>query len=161
MNDMLTPLDIQNKSFSRSLRGYDPSEVDEFLDALAESIHEYSESLRKTEQEKQMIEDQLKEYSNLKNSLQEALLMAQKSADDKVNAAKEQGEAIIAEARARSEQIIFEANNEREKIRRDIQELKSSRSEIKAGMKSFLSHFEELLSNFSEENFVRSTEKGE
>lgn len=153
MKEMLTPLDIQSKSFSRSLRGYDPTEVDEFLDALAESLHQYSESLRKTEQEKHLIEDQLKEYSNLKDSLQEALLMAQKSADDKIKAAREQGEAIIAEARARSEQLLFETDKEREKIRREIHELKTSRSELKTSMRSFLVHFEEILSqNFSEES---------
>ena len=31
---MITPLDIQNKEFSRGVRGYKEEEVDEFLDLI-------------------------------------------------------------------------------------------------------------------------------
>ena len=38
MNEVLSALDVINK-FQRSLRGYDPAEVDDFLDLVAESLH--------------------------------------------------------------------------------------------------------------------------
>src|SRR6056297_1218812 len=139
MKETITALDVENKSFARSIRGYDPVEVDEFLDSVAESLQECTENNKRLEQEKHLVEEQLKE------SLQDALLMAQQSADDKVNSAKEKGEAIIAEARARSEHILFEADNEREKIRRDIKQLKSYRQELNSELKSLIARFESYL----------------
>ncbi len=145
MKETITALDIENKSFARSIRGYDPVEVDEFLDSVAESLQQCSENNKRLEQEKHLVEDQLKEYSNLKDSLQDALLMAQQSADDKINSAREKGEAIIAEARARSEHILFEADSEREKIRREINQLKSYRQELNSELKSLIARFESYL----------------
>ena len=42
MPDLLTARDIESKYFSRAMRGYAVSEVDEFLDRVAEDIQEYS-----------------------------------------------------------------------------------------------------------------------
>lgn len=42
----LTPLDIQNKHFSKTFRGYNADEVDDFLDVIT---HEYDSLLRKVE----------------------------------------------------------------------------------------------------------------
>ena len=36
----LTPVDITNKEFRKMLRGYDPEEVDEFLDQIVEDYEE-------------------------------------------------------------------------------------------------------------------------
>lgn len=36
----LTPMDINNKEFKRGLRGYNPEEVDEFLDEVVENYEE-------------------------------------------------------------------------------------------------------------------------
>ncbi|MFY9430269.1 MAG: DivIVA domain-containing protein, partial [Acetomicrobium sp.] len=43
MSEVLSALDVINKDFKRSLRGYDPIEVDDFLDLVAESLHFYAE----------------------------------------------------------------------------------------------------------------------
>lgn len=135
------------------LRGYDPLEVDEFLDTVAESLHDHVGRCKRLEQERQLLEDQLKEYTNLKNSLQEALLMAQRSADDKIKAAKDQGEAIIAEARAKGEQIIFEASSEREHIRREVNHLRSIKKELAGELAGLVSRFQVLLEGSEEEEY--------
>ena len=36
----LTPMDINNKEFKRGLRGYNPEEVDEFLDEVIENYEQ-------------------------------------------------------------------------------------------------------------------------
>ena len=40
----LTPLDIQNKSFSVKMRGYNQDEVDDFLDMI---VRDYEEAVQK------------------------------------------------------------------------------------------------------------------
>ncbi|HPI98759.1 MAG TPA: DivIVA domain-containing protein [Synergistales bacterium] len=153
MRELLTALDVENKAFGKVLRGYDPLEVDEFLDKVAESLHDHVGRCKRLEQERQLVEDQLKEYTNLKNSLQEALLMAQRSADDKIKAAKDQGEAIIAEARVKAEQVIFEASSEREHIRREVNHLRSIKKELGAELASIISRFQVLLEGAEEEEY--------
>jgi len=153
LRELLTALDVENKAFGKVLRGYDPLEVDEFLDKVAESLHDHVGRCKRLEQEIQLVEDQLKEYTNLKNSLQEALLMAQRSADDKIKAAKDQGEAIIAEARAKAEQIVFEASSEREHIRREVNHLRSVKKELASELVSLISRFQVLLEGSEEEEY--------
>lgn len=145
MKEPITALDIENKAFAKVLRGYDPLEVDEFLDSVAESLHEWAGKCKRMEQEKRLLEDQLKEYGELKHSLQEALLMAQKSADDKVNAAKRQGDAIIAEAKARAEKMLFDASVEKDRCVRDVKDLQKLKQELNAEIRSVISKFSALV----------------
>jgi len=43
---MITPLDIQNKEFRRSIRGYNEAEVDEFLDEVMKDFEKlYKENM--------------------------------------------------------------------------------------------------------------------
>ena len=43
---MITPLDIQNKEFKKSFRGYKESEVDQFLDEIIEDYEKlYKENI--------------------------------------------------------------------------------------------------------------------
>ncbi len=153
MKELLTALEIENKSFAKVLRGYDPLEVDEFLDSIAESLHDYAGRCKRLEQEIQLLDDQLKEYANLKNSLQEALLMAQRSADEKVNASKQQGEAIIAEARAKSENILFDASREKDHCMREVNQLKKLKRELTSEIRTVLSRFSSLVEPVHEEEY--------
>ena len=153
MKELLTALEIENKSFAKVLRGYDPLEVDEFLDSVAESLHDYAGRCKRLEHEIQLLDDQLKEYANLKNSLQEALLMAQRSADEKVSASKQQGEAIIAEARAKSENILFDASREKDHCMREVNQLKKLKRELTSEIRTLLSRFSSLVEPVQEDEY--------
>ncbi len=121
--DLLSSLDVVNKAFKKTMRGYDPGEVDEFLDRVVESIRAY---VQKTKDYENMLEAQaekLADYDNLKGSLHEALLMAQRTAEEKVSnaikladhrmsAATAKADDIVAEARVKAEQMIREAESE-------------------------------------------------
>ena len=49
MSELLTSLDIVNQAFKKTMRGYDPVEVDEFLDRVAESIQVYTQKAKDSE----------------------------------------------------------------------------------------------------------------
>ena len=51
MVELLTSLDVVNQSFKKSMRGYDPAEVDEFLDNVAETLQTYAQMTKDLEQE--------------------------------------------------------------------------------------------------------------
>jgi cell division initiation protein len=148
--DLITALDIESKTFSRSIRGYDPDQVDEFLDQIAETLRLMAQQITDLEREALLYEGQLKEYNNLKDTLQETLLMAQKSAEAKTEAAKQEADAIISEARAKSERIVFEAMNERDLHRREAASFADLKRVFKGDMVALLSKFSSILNSIED-----------
>ena len=76
---MLTPLDIHNKEFKRSFRGYNEDEIDDFLDQV---VNDYEKLFRENDNLKEELSRMKKDnaqYQKLENNLKETLLIAQKT----------------------------------------------------------------------------------
>ena len=145
MSELLTARDLETKAFGRAMRGYAPNEVDEFLDRVAEDIQQYALRCADLERQIQRLQEQIREYDNLKETLQGTLLMAQKSAEAKEDAASRQADAILSEARLTAKQIISESASARDGERREIQRLRQIRQETRAEFRSMLSRFAALV----------------
>ena len=153
----MTARDIESKYFSRAMRGYAVSEVDEFLDRVAEDIQEYSLRCAELERRIDRLEEQIKEYENLKETLQGTLLMAQKSAEAKEEAASRQAETLLNEARLKAEQIVLEASAAKDRERRDLYRLRQMKQEFKAEFRALLSRFA-ALSDGEDESLAEEEE---
>jgi cell division initiation protein len=150
MNDLLTPLDIQQQGFKRALRGYDPEEVDEFLDRVAENLQGYVERMRELERKLETADEQIKECRELKHSLNEAILFAQQTAEEKIRSAAQQAELTLKEAEAKAGSIIDEAMGRIDEQKRELARLMQVRQQFVAEMKGTLSKFETLIGLVSE-----------
>ncbi len=139
------------------MRGYAVSEVDEFLDRVAEDIQEYSLRCAELERRIDRLEEQIREYENLKETLQGTLLMAQKSAEAKEEAASRQAETLISEARLKAEQVVLDASAAKDRERRELQRLRQMKQEFKAEFRALLSRFA-ALSDGEEESFAEEEE---
>lgn len=104
---MITPLDIENKKFNKQMmNGYNVDEVDDFLDEIQE---DYEKNYRELATAKAKIDElttSLEHYKNIETTLQNTLVMAQKTAEEVKNVAKQKSEQIINEAQQRSEELI-------------------------------------------------------
>ena len=104
---MITPLDIENKKFSKQMmNGYNVEEVDDFLDEIQE---DYEKNYRELATAKSKIDElttSLEHYKNIETTLQNTLVMAQKTAEEVKNVAKQKSEQIINEAQQHSEELI-------------------------------------------------------
>ena len=123
----LTPLDIHNKEFHVKLRGYDQDEVNDFLDQI---IKDYENTLKENDRladSLQQNKEKLKYFNDLKDSLNQSIIVAQEAADKvKANSQKEaeiinheaqkQGQDIIDQANAKAKHIIDEASRKAKKI---------------------------------------------
>ncbi|MDR1133429.1 MAG: DivIVA domain-containing protein [Synergistaceae bacterium] len=119
MSELLTSLDIVNQAFKKTMRGYDPSEVDEFLDRVAECIQIYVQKIKDYERVIEEQSEKLRDYENIKGSLHEALLMAQRTADEKVANASLLADEKVAQADRASEERIGHATVTAENILAD------------------------------------------
>ena len=148
---MLTPLDIENKRFTRTLKGYNVDEVDDFLDQLT---LEYEKLYRENAEYKDKIDEfekNLEHYKNVEHTLQNTLVMAQATAEDIKSMAQKQAEQIIREAQSEARQAVENIIKEEFEIRRRTEELKRQFDVYKAKMEALLISQLELLKSDNEE----------
>lgn len=149
---MLTPLDIENKKFSKQMmNGYSVEEVDEFLDELtldyAKLYKESSEIKNKLEE----MQENVEKYKNIENTLQNTLIMAQSTADDVKNIAKQQADQIISEAQMTAKQAVAGIEQNIVLKQRELDELQKQFDVYKAKMESLLISQLELLKDMNKE----------
>ena len=158
----ISPLNIKNQEFNKSLRGYDKEEVHDFLDKLA---GEYEEVVRENELFRKELEEariQLAEFKRIEKNLQETLLRAQESSAKAVESAKKQTALMVKEAEIKSEQMIEKARAEAEHIRSSLVKLKEERELIIAKLKSIIASQSTLLEmSFNKKEESRETPKEE
>lgn len=155
MTEILTSLDVVNQSFKKSLRGYDAVEVDEFLDAVAGTLQTYAQEtndLKKVLSEK---EKSLSEYEKMKTVLQEALILAQKSADERVRSAREQAKKIITDAEKKAESICCEAAGEAGRLREGVFQVRNIRNLYEQEVRKLLVKYEEMLNNIDADSSMK------
>lgn len=143
---MLTPLDIENKKFSKQMmNGYSVNEVDEFLDELTA---DYEKLYKETTDSKNKIADMQEEmakYKNIESTLNNTLIMAQTAAEDVKNLAKQQANNILSEAQANAKQAVTELEQEIALKQKELEDLQKQFDVYKAKMESLLISQLELL----------------
>lgn len=120
----LTPLDIHNKEFKRSLRGYDEDEVNEFLDQV---IKDYELAIRETKELKEKVsqlDEKLGHFTNIEETLNKSIFVAQETAEEVRGNATKESKLIIKEAEKNADRIINDALSKSRRISMDVEELK-------------------------------------
>lgn len=145
---MLTPLDIHNREFKRSLRGYDVDEVDEFLDEIIrdfEYLYKENLELKETIQKR---DEEVNRYQELEQTLQETLVLAQQTGEEIKQNAKKEAELIIWEAQKKAEQILAKAEAETLTATEMLEKMHGLEKQLYVKMKSFLTSQLEFLEEY-------------
>ncbi len=121
---MITPLDIQNKEFSKSFRGYNEDEVDLFLDKIIEGYEKLNNENEELKEKNKLYQEQLDKYNSIEKTLKDTLIVAQSTAEEVAMNANKKSEIIIKEAEEKARKIIENANNEVVKINREYEDVK-------------------------------------
>lgn len=78
----LTPLDIHNKEFAKTFRGYDEDEVNEFLDQVIKDYEIIIREKRELENRVKELEEKLKHFSSIEETLNKSIVVAQEAAEE-------------------------------------------------------------------------------
>lgn len=149
---MITPLDIQNKEFSRGIRGYKMLEVESFLDEIIVDFEKLYKENIELKDKMSNLNEKLRYYDNIEDTLQNTLVVAQKTAEEVNVNAKNKAETIIKEAENNARKIIDKANDEVINIQNEYENLKKEKlifkmrfeTLLKSQVETFQSSFEEL-----------------
>ena len=143
---MITPLDIENKRFAKQMvNGYSVEEVDDFLDELT---IDYSKNYKEVTELRARVEElnnSLEQYKNIESTLQNTLVMAQTTAEEVKNVAKQQADQIVDEAKANAQKKVDELNNEIVIKQKELDDVKKQFDIYKAKMESLLISQLELI----------------
>ena len=122
------------EKFNRTIRGYDPEEVNDFLDKVISQVevmvNEMKEKdtriaeLESFEVENQALKEKIEQYERMEGTVNKAILMAQKTSDQMKVSAQNESDAIIQNAKNNANRIINEALMRAEKTENEAALLK-------------------------------------
>ena len=149
---MITPLDIENKKFGKQMmNGYNVDEVDDFLDELTLEYGKLYKENSELKAQREELDNNVGKYKNIENTLQNTLVMAQKTADEITSVAKQQAEQIIKDAEFEAKNSVEELNTQLVLKQKELDDLKKQFDVYKAKMESLLISQLELLKDIKED----------
>lgn len=141
---MLTPLDIQKQDFEVKLRGYNADEVDDFLDLVGADYEKlYKDNLELREKVTALTGD-INRYKKMEDTLQNAMILAQKTADDIKTTANAQAEEILNDAHKKASAILSQADQESLSKNSELAKIKSEIGIYKTKIKTLLDLLEKM-----------------
>ena len=135
---MITPLDIQNKVFSRSFRGYSPKAVNAFLNEILEDYEKMYKENIEYKDKIVMLSDQIRQHNTMEETLKNTLIIAQKTAEDVAMNARSKAEIIIGNAEDEGRRIIEKTKDEVKDVKEEYEQLRKELFIFKTRYESFL-----------------------
>ncbi|MBD9902352.1 DivIVA domain-containing protein [Enterococcus faecium] len=118
----LTPLDIQNKTFPTRMRGYNQDEVDDFLDLVVRDYEELTQRNRELEKAVKHSEEKLEYFNELKDALNQSIIVAQDTADKVKTSASKESEVIVTSAQNKADELVANAEKRAHQLTTDAEE---------------------------------------
>ena len=136
------------EKFNRTLRGYDPEEVNAFLDQVIARVETMVSDINKKDAkikeleakiaETDRLREKLEQYERMEDTLNRAILMAQKTSDQLKVAAHRESEIMVDDAKKNASRIVNEALMRAEKIENDAMTLKRNVNIFKRRLKGII-----------------------
>jgi len=148
---IISPKDIKKTDFKKIFRGYDPAEVDAFLETVSlryERLHEDNTSLN--ERVKALTSD-VEVYKENENTLQRAIVKAQDLAEEVISSAKKRAENIVREAELNSQKVMYDVDRDILTRKQELEEIKFRNDKLVEDVKLFflekLNEMDEFIKN--------------
>ena len=136
----LTPLDVRKKKgdFTRAMRGYEPSAVDNFLDMAADRMEELVREGSAFKQRTAELTEAVESYRKREQAMNEALISAQQLREEVRTQAAREADLSLREARGEAERLVADARREVAEITESLHRAKSARLRFLRGYRAFV-----------------------
>jgi len=142
----LTPLDIKKQVFKKVLRGYDPIEIETFLEMVAEEFEALIKERNDLSDEVLKLKTQLRDYQEVEKTFKESLMNAQQTINQSRENSKREADLIIKEAEVRAEKIIENAKMQLIEMKNELMVIKAQKDSFAKRLRHLLESQLELLS---------------
>ncbi len=131
--------ELRSHEFSKSLRGYSPGEVDDFLHRLFDDVAALLEGAKDAAGQLRALEEERESLRKREESLGATLLAAQAAAEEWKAVARREADQILRDARSQAEEVARKARLEAEGILREARERSGILEEGRGRLKQELS----------------------
>ena len=149
---MITPLDIENKTFGKqAINGYSTQEVHEFM---AELLKDYERIYKENIEYKdkiQVLNQGIQHYKSIEDTLQNALVVAQGTAETVKANAKVEADNILREAELNARKSVEDIGQRVLEKQLKLEETQKQFDVYKAKMEALLISQLELLKDINDE----------
>jgi cell division initiation protein len=144
----LTALEIKQRTFARTIRGYDVSEVNAFLSMIAHDWEFQVGKIKDLEREVKALQDKLTHYQRIEGTLHETLQTARDNAAERLDNARKEAANKVQKAEMEAERLLQEARSEKQLVRNSVLELIQKKNEMVASLDSYLDSAKKSLDRF-------------
>ncbi len=145
---MLTPLDIQKRTFSKTLNGYSTKEVEEFLTLVSATFEKHINEGFDMKEKCEHLEREIFKYQAIEKTMSDTLLVAKTISEELVSTAQERARLTSEQAEQDAERIRYDAKADIEKERYMLESLKADFSAFKTRFLSVLRAQHEIVENY-------------
>ncbi|MCX7800643.1 MAG: DivIVA domain-containing protein [Fimbriimonadales bacterium] len=142
--ERIKPIDLERTPIRRAFRGYHRNTVDLLLGRASRTIEELLNEEQRLRAENERLKAELEQYRSLEATMKDALVLAQKAADETRAAAHKEAESILEKAR-------LQARREQEDAAADIRRLNEEFQNLEREYRAFLGQYRSLLAQKLEE----------
>ncbi len=146
----LVPVDIAHKSFNKKIMGYDENEVAAFLSKVAEEVDSLIREVNRLKETLREKDLQVLEYRDRDKVLKDTITSAQQMSEKMVKEAEREAKLIINDANQKADMIGRDSRDQLKNIYRDISELKRTKLQFEANVKSLIHAHLSLIENKNE-----------
>lgn len=134
----LTPLDIHHKEFTHSLRGYNEEQVDRFLDEVADEFERLFKENISLSEKLDAAQARLNEFEMQRNTINNTLMAAQRSADEIAAKATNEADAVVRDAEMKAKEIIHNALSKKQQVAGELIRIKHAEEEFRSRYRALL-----------------------
>ena len=164
----ITSLEIKDKTFSTRFRGFDPEEVDEFLDIVVRDYEDLVRSNHDKDLHIKSLEDRLSYFDEMKDSLSQSVLIAQDTAErvkqtahdrsnNIIHQAEQDAHRLLEEAKYKANEILRQAADNAKKVAVETEELKNKSRVFHQRLKSTIESQLAIVESSDWEDILRPT----
>lgn len=144
----LSAIDVQQKTFRERFRGYDPDDVEDFLDRIVETLRGHELKLRQQQESLDAAQQDLAGSKEAEEAIKRTYITAQRTAQEMVTEAQEKANRLMDNAKAESESMLKntrsdlerqqqEAATEHDALLRRVAQLRTAVSELQGRLQAF------------------------
>lgn len=151
---MITPYDIETKEFSKTLRGFNPDEVDDFLGEIYLTLQQLQNENELLKEKVQMLTADMEKYHRSEKSVANTIESAKKLMNDISESAERRAEIIIKNAQLDAEVIQRDAKESIARMTEEGERLKQKVSRYRERYRQLLEDELSQLDGSSEDLFA-------
>lgn len=151
------------EKFTRTLRGYDPNEVNNFIDQVISQVeimvndikskNKKIAELSSLEEENAKLKEKLATYERMEGTLNRAILMAEKTSEQIKLSAHQESETIINDAKRNANRIVNDALLRAEKTEMEADMLRRNITIFKRKLKSIIEAQLDMVNDIEKVDF--------